>query len=154
MMYSSEVENTKFWDLMRDVLFDRLDEYRDLSFYGAELAIKLCLNDNMDGCFIIDTEGAKKFIFDNWDISGDVIQDYTLDFGERLPERLDPFSNPCGFTYLMEEYAFRELLYDVPVIDDNWNDEFELTEKNIDEIKTQINNAHKDKFADKGIDAR
>ena len=138
-MYSSEVENTKFWDLMRDVLFDRLDEYRDLSFYGAELAIKLCLNDNMDGCFIIDTEGAKKFIFDNWDISGDVIQDYTLDFGERLPERLDPFSNPCD---------------DVPVIDDNWNDEFELTEKNIDEIKTQINNAHKDKFADKGIDAR
>ena len=54
----------------------------------------------------------------------------------------------------MEEYAFRELLYDVPVIDDNWNDEFELTEKNIDEIKTQINNAHKDKLADKGIDAR
>ena len=71
-----------------------------------------------------------------------------------MPEKLDPFSSPCAFTYLMEEYAFRELLYDVPVIDDNWNDEIELTEKNIDQIKNQINIAHKDKFADREMGAR
>ena len=154
MMYSNEVKNTNFWDLMRDVLFDRLDEYEGVSFYGADMATELCMNDNNDGCFVIDIEGAKSFIGDNWDISADVVQDYKDNYGEALPEKLDPFSSPCAFTYLMEEYAFRELLSNVTLIDDNWNDEIELTEKNIDQIKKQINIAHKDKFADREMGAR
>lgn len=153
MIYSSAVENTDFWSLMRDYLFDKLDSYEGMSFYGADMATELCMSDNMDGCFIIDIEGAKEYIAKNWEISADVVEDYRYNFGEALPQNLDPFSSPCAFTYLMEEYAFRNLI-DVPLIEDSWNEELELTAKNIEKIKTQINNTHKDKFKNKEIVAR
>lgn len=128
-----------FNDIMKDVIFDFLDDQEGQSFYGADLASEITMSDNTDGAFVLYTENAKNFIKEFWDEANETYEDCVFNFGSDYAGKLNPFGNPEEYTFFMEDFGVRRIINEVEVINDNWNDEIELTPEMIDCIKKQIN---------------
>lgn len=143
----SKLSGETFWDLMKTELFAALDSYENQEIPVGFLDTILCSYDKVEGCFITNEKDSKDFITANWELSGEIIEYYkngTL--SDTLMGKYNPFKDPCGFTYAMEEYAFTKLLKDIPFVRVYSPVKVKLTREKIDIIKKQVENLHRDKF--------
>lgn len=120
-------------DLKQDIK-DRLNDYRDGSYYGCDLAFTLFEGENANGSVFCNTYKTKQFIVANFDLFGYLVE-YCKD---NMDMTINPFSEPekCHVILLLE--ASQAVLSRLPFIDKNWNNEIELTPKNIKTICKQI----------------
>ena len=116
----------------KDYILDTIDDYEGVSTYGCDLGDLLTEGPNNDGAY--EDYGwpwLARHINDAKDE-----YDYEEDtFGKVLH---NPFEDPYGFVVCMLINTVDGIMSQVPFVDENWNDEFELTPEVIDKIKRSL----------------
>lgn len=125
----------QFIDFCKEKINDELDNYAGQTVYAADLGFTLTEDINANGTFTYSRELAKDYIREWWDDANDYWQYEEFNFGEHCH---NPFDNPEAYTVCMVIEGVRGLLAKCPFIDENWDEEIELTEENINLIKEQI----------------
>lgn len=112
---------------------NRLQDYEGGEYYACDLASELTMAENYDGCAIMWTNEALQFIADNWQYASDVFDHYALN----LDMKINPFENPCSYTFFMLDYGVSSVLAQCAYIDEHWNEEITLTPETIETITAQ-----------------
>ena len=115
-------------DYCKNFIADHLENYYNQSIYGCDLGYTITEGINVDGSCTYSTYKAKEYIKFWWDEAADYFQYEKDSFGENLH---NPFENPESYMVCMVIEGVNSLLSQSSFIDDNWNNEIELTEKNI-----------------------
>ena len=119
---------------LKETIIDRLNDYKNTTVYGCDLAYTLFESENTTSSVLCNTYLTKEFIKENFDLFGDLVE-YVND---NFDMKLNPFTEPeNAHTILMLE-ASRILLSQLDFIDDNWVEKIELTDEVIKEITDQL----------------
>lgn len=111
-----------------DYIKEELPEWEGQTVYGCDLGNEITEGPNVNGIYEDDSWG---FISRHINDARDEY-DYEKDnFGEVLH---NPFENPEAFVVCMLINVVNSVLSQVSIIDENWNDEIELTKDVIKEI--------------------
>ena len=125
----------KFTTELKETIIDRLNDYKNTTVYGCDLAYTLFERENIDGSVLYNTYLTKEFIKENFDLFGDLVE-YVKD---NMDYALNPFSEPeKAHVWLLLE-ASQSILSKIPIIDKFWNDEKELTPKLIKQLTKELN---------------
>lgn len=119
---------------IKDFIINELPNYEGDSFYGADLAHELTLEENNDGCWFGNIDRARRYIESN---AIDAL-DTVAYFADELDMRVDVRNYPL-LTFFMLYRGVSQLLLQTPFIDENWNDEFTLDADAIATIIKQVN---------------
>lgn len=128
---SSIGRSKEICDWAIEYIEDTLPEWEGQSVYGADLGAELTEGPNVDGAYIIGRQKAMDFIRDHFNDAADEYEYEKDNFGEVLH---NPFENPEAFVVCMLINTVEGLLGQVPVVEEHWNEELELTKEVIDEI--------------------
>lgn len=127
----------KFEEDIKNFISDRIWDFEDESVYVADLGMILTDDENKYGAWMSGTEGVE-YIKTHWEDASETFEQAIFDFGEEIASELNPFSDPGKFTFFMLDYGVRSVLNNSSFIDDNWNEEVELTEETIKTILSEI----------------
>lgn len=133
------MENTKienYVDFIKDFAIDELNDRLGNNFYSCDLAHELTESINIDGSYTYSTYLAKQYIKEWFDEAGEIYQYQIDNYGQAL---YNPFEEPEKFHVCMIIEGVSALLNSCEFIQENWNDEIELTEENVNTIIEQIN---------------
>ena len=119
-------------ELVIDLIRDKLDNYKDTSNYGCDLAYTLFEGENVDGSMTYSTYWSVELIRKYWDDFADIYQEFVDNTGSSL----NPFDSDESFVVVMLLEEAQNILSQCKTIDDNWNDKFTLDEKTIKKINT------------------
>jgi hypothetical protein len=122
-------------DYCKDFIIDNLPDYLGTSVYGCDLGYTITEGINADGSCTYSTYEAKEYLKFWWDDAADYFQYEKDNFGENL---YNPFKNPEAYMVCMVIEGVNSLLSQSSFIDKNWNNEIELTKKNIKKIIQEI----------------
>ena len=122
-------------DYCKDFIIDNLPDYLGTSVYGCDLGYTITEGINADGSCTYSTYEAKEYLKFWWDDAADYFQYEKDNFGENL---YNPFKNPEAYMVCMVIEGVNSLLSQSSFIDKNWDNEIELTEKNIKKIIREI----------------
>ena len=127
----------KIENFVKQEIEEKLDQYESLCIYGCDLAFELFESENCDGSFTCNKYKSIEWIKENFEELEDIIKDIEFNLGkENIP---DCFDEPEKFQVVIILEVAYSLLSQCKLINDNWNDEIELTEENIKIIKSQLN---------------
>ena len=126
---------TNFIQDLKSTIIDRLNDYSGCSYYGCDLAYTLFEGENANGSVFCSTYKTTEFIKDNFELFGQLVN-YCSDNMDTL---LNPFSEPEKAHVILLLESANSLLSQLPKIDENWNNEIELTDEIIEQITTEIN---------------
>ena len=136
-----EKEIKPFIPFCKDYLKEQLDEYEGQTQYACDLGYILTEGINADGSFTYSRELAKDYLKEWWDDADEYWVFEKEHFGENLH---NPFENPEAYIVAMVVEGISGLLSKCQLIDDNWNDDIELTEENIALLKEQVDDLSDD----------
>ncbi len=122
-------------DYCKDFIIDNLPDYLGTNVYGCDLGYTITEGINADGSCTYSTYEAKEYLKFWWDDAADYFQYEKDNFGENL---YNPFKNPEAYMVCMVIEGVNSLLSQSSFIDKNWNNEIELTKKNIKKIIQEI----------------
>lgn len=124
---------TAIQEIKQDII-DRLSDYKGGNYYGADLAYKLFEGENANGSVFCNTYKTEQYIKANFELFGEFLEHYKANFGEYL----NPFAEPekCHVIFLLE--AAQAILLQCPLVEENWNNNLELSDKNIETLIEQI----------------
>lgn len=120
-------------------------DYKDCYFYGCDLGMKLTECDNCTGAVEIGYEKNKRIIKEWFDDLSDFVKYYKINFGEN--DNLNCFENPEGFICLAVIIGVDDILSQLPIIEEYWNNEIKLTDKVISTILNQVGKVRKFSFS-------
>ena len=138
-IYKEEsLRNFEFWsgakENAKEFTGEHLDELEGVSVYACDLAYTLAESDNINGTMTYSTKAAIDYIREWWYDCADYSDYEEMNFGKRS----NPFANPEAFMVRMVIEGINSILSQCEMIDENWNDEIELTPEVIEAIKEQI----------------
>ena len=122
-------------DYCKDFIIDNLPDYLGTSVYGCDLGYTITEGINADGSCTYSTYEAKEYLKFWWDDAADYFQYEKDNFGENLH---NPFESPEAYMVCMVIEGVNSLLSQSKFIENNWNNNIELTDKNIDRIIREI----------------
>lgn len=122
----------KFTTELKETIIDRLNDYKNTTVYGCDIAYTLF--ENVNGTVLFSTYLTKEFIKENFDLFGDLVE-YVND---NFDMKLNPFTEPEKAHAILMLEASRILLSQLDFIDDNWVEKIELTDEVIKEITDQL----------------
>lgn len=122
-------------DYCKNFIADNLENYSNQSIYGCDLGYTITEGINIDGSCTYSTYKAKEYLKFWWDEAADYHQYEKDNFGENLH---NPFENPEAYMVCMVIEGVNSLLSKSKFIDDNWDNNIELTDKNINKIILEI----------------
>ena len=124
----------KFITELKETIIDRLNDYKNTTVYGCDLAYTLFESENATGSVLCNTYLTKEFIKENFDLFGDLVQ-YVEN---NIDVVLNPFKEPeKSHVWLVMEGGC-SLLSRLDFMLNNWNDKFKLTDEVIKEITDQL----------------
>lgn len=126
---------TKFNDFCKVQIKDKLPEYIGREVYMCDLGIELTEGMNCDGTFTYNRKEAMDYLREWWDDASDYWEYEKFNFGEHFH---NPFDNPEAYTVCMVIEGVRSLMSQCAEVDENWNDQVELTQEMCDSILEQI----------------
>lgn len=129
------MENTNFISDLKNTIINKLNDYAGGTYYGCDLSYTLFESENANGSALCNTWRTKEFIKANFDLFGDLVA-YCED---NLGITLNPFNEPEKAHVILLLEASQSILSRCKIIDENWNNEIELTNKNIKKLTKQIN---------------
>ena len=124
-----------FYDEIKDFIIDRLPNLEGDSFYGADLAHELTLQENNDGCWYARTNEAIEFIEANALEALRTVAYFNDEYGMQLD-----VNDYCKLTFFMLYRGVNEVVNSLPFINEHWNDEFTLGADEIEVISEQVRN--------------
>ena len=80
----------KFTTELKETIIDRLNDYKNTTVYGCDLAYTLFESENTNSSVLCNTYLTKEFIKENFDLFGDLVE-YVND---NLDMKLNPFTEP------------------------------------------------------------
>lgn len=119
----------------KEFIVDHLPDYLGTDVYGCDLGYKITDGINADGSCTYSTYKAKEYLKFWWDDAADYFQYEKDNFGENLH---NPFESPEAYMVCMVIEGVNSLLSKSKFIDKNWNNNIELTDKNINKIIREI----------------
>lgn len=124
-----------FEDLVKDLIIERLENYKGQKVYVCDLACTLFEGENIDESFTYSTYWSKELIKKYFDEFSYLYDEYIADCGKE--NSINVFDEPEKFIVIMLLEQAQTLLsnYDNDFINDNWNNEIELNDENIKKIK-------------------
>lgn len=124
-----------FKEYCKGYILDHLGEYEGQSIYGSEIGYTITQSPNMDGTLTCSTAAAKEYLREWWDECGEYWEYESDNFGEHLH---NPFDEPEAYMVCMVIEGVNAILANEPHIEESWNDELELTEEVIEDIKKYV----------------
>ena len=120
---------------VRDMIGDRLEYYEGYKQYICDLAYCLFESENVDGTITYNSYKSQE-----------LIKEYFDDIAEEIEENIDseylftanPFIEPEKFLVQIVLSVAVRILAKCNFIDKNWDNEIELTNKNINIIKKEL----------------
>lgn len=131
---TTPAQKVSFIDDLKATIKDRLQDYSGGTYYGCDLAYTLFEGENANGTVLFSTYQTKQFIAENFDLFGDLVE-YVKD---NLDMTLNPFAEPEKAHVILLLESAQSLLAKLPLIEENWNNNIELTNENIEIICSQI----------------
>lgn len=123
---------------VKELLKEKLTDYEGHIAYGADLSWDLLEVENCDGTITYDRQQAIAWIKENFDLLDEVVEEIELNLGkESIP---NVFSEPEKFMVVVYLEVAGGLLSNCKYIDDNWNNEIELTKEVVSSITKQLDN--------------
>ena len=124
-----------FKDYCKNYILDHIDNYEGQAHYGCDFAYTLTEAPNANGTLTYSTHDAIEYLREWWYECGEY-WDYEKDnFGENIH---NPFDNPEAYMVCMVIEGVNAILANEPHIEESWNDEIELTEEVIEDIKKYV----------------
>ena len=127
-------DEEEFIPFCKQHILDHIDGYEGQSHYGCDLGSYLTEGMNADGTFTYSTAKARELLQAWWDDADDFSEYEEFEFGQRS----NPFENVEAFLVRMVIEGVNGLMGKLPIIDEHWNDELELTPEVIETIKEQV----------------
>lgn len=138
MMTEKQLNNFKNSGLSSDIytwacdyILDHIDDFEGNSCYACELSDELTMIPNINCIYEEDSIG---FIGKHFREAGEVYR-Y---LNNELEMDCNPFEEPEKFVVCWLIHAVECVLSYIPIIEDNWNDEIEITPEVIAEIKEYL----------------
>ena len=123
---------------VKELLKEKLADYECHIAYGADLSWDLLEAENCDATITYDRQQAISWIGENFDLLDEVVEEIELNLGkESIP---NVFSEPEKFMVVVYLEVAGGLLSNCKYIDDNWNNEIELTREVVNTIIKQLDN--------------
>ena len=122
---------------VKNLLVEKLDNYKGSCIYGCDLAFTLLESENCDGSIDCSSYKAMQWIKENFSELGDVIEDIELNFGEKSIPNV--FLEPEKFQVVCYLEIASKLISKCEFVNNNWNVDIMLDEENINIIKNQLN---------------
>ena len=137
----NNMKNLAIEEIKKDMI-SKLSDYAGCSYYGCDLAYTLFERENANGSVFCNTYTTKEYIKANFDLFGEFLESYKIEFGDYL----NPFVEPekCHVIFLLQ--AVSSILSKCELVNDNWNNQLELTAQNIAALTDQINEFEGDIF--------
>lgn len=123
-----------FNEFCKEYIREKLEEMEGVTCYVCELAYTLAESDNINGTMTYSTKTAIDYICEWWYDCAEFSDYEEVNFGKRS----NPFEKPEAFMACMVIEGINSILAQCPIIDENWNNEIELTPEVIEAIKKQI----------------
>ena len=124
----------KFTTELKETIIDRLNDYKNTTVYGCDIAYTLFESENATGSVLCNTYLTKEFIKQNFDLFGDLVQ-YVEN---NIDVVLNPFKEPeKSHVWLVMEGGC-SLLSRLDFMLNNWDNKFKLTDEVIKEITKQL----------------
>ena len=124
----------KFTTELKETIIDRLNDYKNTTVYGCDIAYTLFESENATGSVLCNTYLTKEFIKENFDLFGDLVE-YIDD---NLDMKLNPFLEPEKAHVILMLESSQSLLSQLDFINDYWDEKIKLTDKVIKEITDQL----------------
>ena len=123
---------------VKELLKEKLTDYEGHVTYGADLSWDLLGAENCDCTITYDRQQAIAWIKENFDLLDEVVEEIELNLGkESIP---NVFSEPEKFMVVIYLEVAGGLLSNCRYINDNWNNEIELTKEVVNIITKQLDN--------------
>lgn len=119
----------------KEFIKDRLQDFEGSTHYACDFASEITMAINVDGSATYSTYKAKQYLREWWDDCADYFQYEKYSFGEALH---NPFERPEAFHVCMIIQGVSSLLSQCTVIDENWNEQLEITQEVIDSILEEL----------------
>ena len=124
------MKTNTFYTELRNFIIEKLNDYKDIDVYGADLAYTLFENENANGSVLYNTYLTKEFIKNHFDLFADFSEHYTNNFEKSL----NIFAEPEKAHVILLLESAKMVLGQLETINEFWNDEKELTEELINSI--------------------
>lgn len=132
-------------NFMIDVLEDKLDNFEGTLMYGADMGYGLLEEENGNDTYTFSADEAMEWIKKYFDDIREVVSSIEFNLGaENVP---NAFLEPETFMVNCMLEVSSVLCSNCKFIDDNWNNEIELSEENIKIIKSQLEEQRNSKFS-------
>lgn len=132
-----------FVEYCKNYVLDHIEEYEHSFVYGADLSWILTEEPNTNGTLTFSTEKAKEYLREWWTECGEYWEYEKDNFGEHTH---NPFDEPEAYMVCMVIEGVASLLANAPVVDEHWNDSFELDADAIASIKEYVEGFDKSLF--------
>lgn len=124
-----------FNEFCKETIIDNLPEYVGQDVYMCDLGMQLTEDMNCSGTFTYSPALAKDYLREWWDDATEYWDYEKFNFGEHFH---NPFENPEAYLVCMVIEGVRSLLSQCREVDQNWNDQVELTQEMCDSIIGQL----------------
>ena len=112
-------------------MIEHLQKMEGQVVYGCDLAFKMFENENVTGSYTCSSYSSNQWIKEYWDELSEVVEDYEFNYGE-LPT--NPFKNSEVFQMQIILHMASSLVAKSDYIEENWNEEIEMTSDIIEKI--------------------
>lgn len=134
-----QLEN--FTEYCKNFIMDNLPNHEGNSTYMCDLGNNLTHGINIDGSITFDRRLAFEYLQEwIWE-AGEYFEYERANFGQNIT---NPFANPEAYMVCMVIEGIYIILQECDFINDNWDNELELTSENINTIIEEINNVDDD----------
>ena len=128
------MKTTTFVSEFKTTIKDKLQDYAGGTHYACDLAYTLFEGENANGSVLCNTYQTKEFIKANFDLFGDLVK-YCEDNMDMV---LNPMLEPEKAHVILLLESAQTILSKLPFIDENWNEQIELTDEVIQTLTEQL----------------
>lgn len=130
------LENNKIKNDVIDELIEQLYNYENQTYLGCDLGYQLFESYNIDGSVTYSTYRAKEWIKEHFNDLGEIVEELKFQLGSEFIPNI--FDEPEKFMVVIYLEVANYLMAQCEFIDTNWNNTIDLTTKNIEIIKKQL----------------
>ena len=131
------MEMLEFEDYCKDFIMDELKSYEGHRTYACDLAYTLCEGIAVDGSATHSRKLATEYIREWWPDAGDYYEYEKQNYGRHLH---NPFDSPERFMVCMIIWGCEQLLCQLELINEKWNDEIDIDKELIAYINEELEN--------------
>lgn len=135
--YEKLMEKYEKWeDLVKDLIIDRLEDYKNVSVYACDLAYTLFENENIDGSFTCSTYWSKELIKKYFDDFATLYDEFIFNMGNE--NAINVFEEPEKFIVIMLLECSNMLIGQLEFTHKNYDKQIKLDNKTINKIIKEL----------------